>query len=215
MSDESLTGRERAVLFALMAVASEISNPELRARTGLDLTGPSRLKLNDLKLVESRTLGRSLAHELTDRGWARCRAIMSEPLPGRTDSGGKAMHAVFEGLDRFLRRANLQLADVFTVLPNDPDAYQPGEVIDVDARIRAAYAALTPEPGAWVRLAHLRRHLEEIVQADLDAALGRLNRASDVVIAPDSDQRRLTPEDRAAALRIGGEDKHLLMIEAR
>jgi hypothetical protein len=212
MPDESLTGRERAVLLALMAVATEISNPDLRQRTGLDLTGSSRLKLNDLKLVESRQVGRALVHELSDKGWARCRTLASESLPSRPDSGGKALRAVLAGLDRFLKRSNLQLADVFKPLPT-PDA-GPRDTADVDARVRAAYAALTPEPGAWIRLARLRRHLEDVVRADLDAALGRLNRASDVIIAPDSDQRRLNAEDRAAALRIGGEDKHLLMIEA-
>ena len=75
------------------------------------------------------------------------------------------------------------------------------------------YRELRPAPQAWVRLAHLRARLENVVQSDLDAALGRLNRASDVNLVSDADQRNLTPEDRVAAVKLGGEDKHLLMIE--
>jgi hypothetical protein len=78
--------------------------------------------------------------------------------------------------------------------------------------VRNAYAALAAEPGAWVALARLRPFFGDVPRADLDEALRRLNRAADVNIVPESNQKILTAVDIAAAIEIGGQDKHLLAI---
>lgn len=218
MPDQSLTARERAVLFVLMAEATEVSNPELRERVGYVLDGAPRRRLNEFKLVESRKVGRPFVHELTDDGWAWCRAAIAEPIALDTDINGRTLHAVLAGVQRFLDRSNQKLSDVFQPGPPAASLTNPApaavEPIDVDARIRAAYGQLSPGPGAGVSLARLRKHLEDVVHTDLDAALRRLNRTPGVTITADPDQRTLTAEDKAAALHIGGEDKHLLMIES-
>jgi hypothetical protein len=54
--------------------------------------------------------------------------------------------------------------------------------------------------------------LSDIPRKDLDAALEAVYQAPDVVITADSDERRLSPADRASAVRIGGMDKHLIRI---
>lgn len=69
---EDLSAKERAVLFALMSQAREISNPELEERAGFRLDGKERRRLNRSKLVDSRKAGRAYAHELTDAGWHWC-----------------------------------------------------------------------------------------------------------------------------------------------
>ena len=53
MHHDGLSGRERAVLFALLAAARKVSNAELAALIGIRLDGEMRRRLNDLKLVES------------------------------------------------------------------------------------------------------------------------------------------------------------------
>jgi hypothetical protein len=59
MQGEELSVKERAVLFALMGEAREVSNSELAERAGFRLDGKDRRRLND------RKVGRTYAHELT------------------------------------------------------------------------------------------------------------------------------------------------------
>ena len=65
MQGEDLSVKERAVLFTLMGEAREVSNSELAERAGFRLDGKERRRLNDRKLVDSRKVGRTYAHELT------------------------------------------------------------------------------------------------------------------------------------------------------
>lgn len=90
-----------------------------------------------------------------------------------------------------------------------------GSETDLVARIRAAYADLAREPGAWVSLTKLRPLLGDAPRADVDEALRQMNRMPDVNIVPESNQKALTPQDRDAAVNIGDQDKHLLWIGAR
>ncbi|MER6830800.1 hypothetical protein ABT352_32740 [Streptosporangium sp. NPDC000563] len=91
-----------------------------------------------------------------------------------------------------------------------PEAVTP-EV--VQARVRDAYQALAKEPGDWVSLTQLRDRLgADLPREQVDAALRRMNRMPDVNLVPDDNQKMLTREDRAAALHIGEQDKHLISI---
>lgn len=86
---------------------------------------------------------------------------------------------------------------------------------DASARIRAAYRLIAAEPGEFVRLAALRLELADLPRADVDAALDLMYRGQQINLIPQSNRRELTGTDQIAALRIGGEDKHLISIEPR
>lgn len=94
---------------------------------------------------------------------------------------------------------------------------EPGPVAtgDVEARIRSAYAQLAREPGSWVALADVRSRLDGVPRAEVDRVLRRMNRLPDVNLVPESNQKTLSAQDRAAAVNIGDQDKHLLSIGAR
>ena len=47
----------------------------------------------------------------------------------------------------------------------------------------------------------------------MDEELTRMISLPDVDLIPESNQKTLSPDDRAAAVRIGNQDKHLLRIE--
>ncbi|MBX6390890.1 MAG: hypothetical protein IRZ08_18190 [Frankia sp.] len=86
---------------------------------------------------------------------------------------------------------------------------------DIEARIRAAYRRLARRPGAAIRLAERRpRRGDGLDRAAVDEVLRALNRdpRSGVTVAPEEDQKVLTSADLRNAVRIGGQDKHLLMI---
>ena len=199
MPTDQLTLRERATLLALMAEARELTNAELRAVAGFTLDGRPRRRLNEQKLVTSRKVGRSFTHELTDDGWAWCREELAVRRPERAGYGGGALYALLAGLDRYLARSGLQLSD----------AFRP----DVEKQVRAAYARLG-RPGDWVALAQLREQLPDVPRPALDAELERLAALPGVHVRAASDQKALTEDDHAAAVRFGGDDRHLLMIEA-
>lgn len=203
---KELTPAESALLIVLMSEARPISNNELKERFKLTLTGASRVKLNDKKYVESSREGRGpYFHILGEQGWARCRRELNFDSPAARALGA-ALTALLAGVHRYLEHEGRSLADVFAPAP------PPIRGIDLPARIRDAYRELAPEPGGWVSLADVRIRIGGVSRADLDEALRQLERAPDVNIVPQSNQKALTAADQGAAVRIGGQDKHFLAI---
>ncbi|MFB4287772.1 hypothetical protein ACBI99_09060 [Nonomuraea sp. ATR24] len=209
MSDKALSLPEFSALVALAVEAREISNTELKARRGLSIDGKKRVKLNELKLVDSWKQGRGFAHVLTDAGWARLgEDLRAGRLPVFGGSSGVIARALLGWLPEFLERTDQRLADVFQPLEPQP----PGESADVEGRVRDAYTRLAASPGAWVSLTRLRALLGDVPREALDGTLTRMERLADVNLVPESNQKTLSPQDREAAVRIGEQDKHLLWI---
>ena len=212
MTPTDLTGTERAVLIVLMAESRPVANPELAA-LGPALDKPGRDKLNALGLIESERVKGRYVHELTDRGWALCRDIVAAGPPPRSTGPAKTLYTVLGALGRYLQRSEVSLAELFWPAEAETleDETPGGETLE--DRVRAAYARLAPRPGGWVRLAELRAALGD-ARGDVDTALTALSRAPGVSVIPEEDQKKLTPDDRAAAVMIGDRPKHLIAIEA-
>lgn len=107
-----------------------------------------------------------------------------------------------------------QKAEVSPPVPKSPeDAHTAAAPIPAGTRVRALYRDLAAtSPGGWVHLSELRSRLGDLPKAEFDAAVTLLNRDCDASVSPDSNQRGLTAADRAAAVRIGGEDRHMIRI---
>ncbi len=210
MTPTDLTGTERAVLIVLMAESRPVANPELAA-LGPALDKPGRDKLNALGLIESERVKGRYVHELTDRGWALCRDIVAAGPPPRSTGPAKTLYTVLGALGRYLQRSEVSLAELFW--PAETSEAETSQDRTLEDRVRVAYARLTPRPGGWVRLAELRAALDD-VRGDVDTALTALSRAPGVSVIPEEDQKKLTPDDRAAAVIIGDRPKHLIAIEA-
>jgi hypothetical protein len=86
---------------------------------------------------------------------------------------------------------------------------------DLEGRIRKLYAGLAPEPGGWVKHTDLRRKLGDVPGEVLDQAFRLLSQAEDVEMMPESNQKTLTEQDRRTAVRVGGQDTHLIAITSR
>lgn len=203
--------RQRSVLLILMAEAVEVANPDLLARWGLTLDGAARRQLNDMGLVASRKVGRSFAHELTDKGWRWCDDELTASVPPRAGSAGGALYAVLAGVGRYLQHAGLGLGEVFGPAAAAGPGPAPG---DVEARVRDAYRRVAGAGRDWVGLAEVRALLGDVPPEDVDAALSRLARQPDVRLAGEPNRKALTDADHAAAVQVGGEERHLLAIEA-
>ncbi len=195
-------------MFALMGEAREVSNSELAERAGFRLDGKERRRLNDRKLVDSRKVGRSYAHELTDAGWDWCATHSSEGPQAKVSSMEGALYAVLGGLARYLEYSEQSLADVFQ--QRAPESREKsGDIADL---ISAAYLRLASEPGKFVKLRELRAELSDVPRSELDPSLEGMYRAQQVNLVPQSNQQALTQADRESALRIGGEAKHMISI---
>lgn len=89
-----------------------------------------------------------------------------------------------------------------------------GKFAHVEDAIHHAVAHLAPEPGGYVRLADLRRHIgSHHSRSEVDNSLRMLNRKPGIVLTPESNQKILTAADRAAAVHFGGEDRHYISIQ--
>jgi urease accessory protein UreF len=200
VSDEKLSAQEHLALIALVVAAREVTNAELREIAGIELSGPPRRRLNELRLVETRKVGRSFRHLLTDRGARRCQDELAATRPPRSGSYGGVLFAVLDGLRRYGEQSGPRLGEIFTP--------------DVERMVRSAYRALAGgQAAAPVRLSALRERLTDVEDKLVDAELTRMADLPGVHLRAETNQQQLTEADRAAALRLGGEDRHNLQIE--
>lgn len=82
-------------------------------------------------------------------------------------------------------------------------------------RILAAYEALVSRPGGTIRLADLRAEIGVSDPEEVAATLLRLDRDRVIQLEPDPYRLGLTQADRECAVRLGGEDMHLLRVVIR
>jgi hypothetical protein len=208
---EKLTPTARAALLVLMATGRQISNNEMFEIAHFKLHGKDKNVLNDegwVKTDESRTPYR---HVLTTEGWKRCIEELVAEAPERAGGGPLvgALYAVLHGLDRHRKQTGASLNTIFQVNGTATSSQ------DTESLIRDAYRALAREPGGWVSLADLRERLRDMPRSELDTTLKAMISRPGVSIIPEADQSSLKERDREAAVRIGGEYKHLIAIEGR
>lgn len=217
--NDQLRPQHVTALIALMCAARAISNTELKELAGFSIDGDVRRTLNDLHLVDSNQERRNkpFVHELTDAGWKRCEVeLAGDRLPNSGHVGG-ALHMLMTGVHRFLEREHQRPAHVFqaesTMAAPVQEPTHAADATDIATDIAAAYRSLATKQGDWVRLAELRPLLDGTARDDVDRALKAMSRSGQANLAPDPDRKSLTAADRAAAIRIGGEDNHLLVVE--
>ncbi|GIH52931.1 hypothetical protein SAMN05421833_109249 [Microbispora rosea] len=243
MPDKPLSFSATCALLILMAEDREVSNPELKEKYGVTVTGKERTALNDGGFVTSRRTGRSFSHVLTDKGWHHASELVRDGIsaPG-TGFAAAAVKALVGNLQRHIDRSETSLAEIFgrvegpvsgvheSSMPEtteettaEPIAQQsiappPIERVpaseDVETLIRKAYAQLADRPNAWVSLTRLRPLLGDAPRNVVDAALRHMIGLPDVRLVPESNQKMLTDEDRGAAVVIGDQAKHLILIGA-
>jgi len=197
---------ERAAMIALMALNKETPNAELKRRYKLDVRKPARDKLNRAGLVQSRKLKRGYAHELTDAGWAWVVAELDKRPPDRPGSAGGALYALLNGLKVALDARGMLIQELFAPAVPRPA----GSLRD---RIRQAYRNLASRPWGWVELRDLRAQLGDWPRNEVDLEITRMFREKNANLTLHEDRRRITQADRAAALRLGVEDMHLIGME--
>lgn len=205
---ENYKDPERAALLVLMLHGGEMPNAILRKEYGVELSPSGRKKLNDAGLLESTEASRRIFHKITRNGENWCEKELTDvEVPQGKGALVNVAFEVLRCLARHLRARNVRLIDVIRA---------PGEEIlpgSLEDAIRRIYKELSSKPQDWVRLAHLRPKLDGAKKDEVDQTLLGMQKSGLVHLSPDSDRLALTEADHAAAIRVGKEDKHLVLIE--
>ena len=217
MPQKELTVAQRSTLLALMIKAGTAPRTFLAdtVKISLDKAKREDLAAQGLILVTEKPL----VLELTEKGWGRAIQELGAGVPPRGGALGGTLYLLLDFLRGYLQRNDLAAADFFAASapPRAAAAETTSAEIadfDIETQIRKAYDGLAPKPGAYVMLEDLRGGLPGTAPAEVDAALRRLDKADDIHLIPESNQKVLTPGQRAAAIRIGNQDMHLLAVRA-
>jgi hypothetical protein len=198
---ERYTPSARAALLRLRLENREIPNPELIQQYKIRLTPADRKGLNDDGLLESPKVNGRMVHRITDKGIDWCMTDLREGEP--PSRSGPYTRASAEVLHRSLRYLHERgLLD---------EALRSG--VDLESLIRTVYLDLSVGPQDWIRLARIRPKLNGAGKSDVDDVLLKMMKTGTVHLAPDSNRKVLTDADHEAAIRVGGEDKHLIAME--
>lgn len=214
MANTPLSIPEKSALLALLMIGQSASNREIKDSYGFAIEKTVRESLLDQKLIEaeqSKAHKNGWVHELTEAGWKRCREQFADASPSGVQRKDRLLYGVLQWVDRGFVKNGLELADMYR--EQEPESDQ-GVESTVDERILAAYHRLVSDPGAWVGLAELRGALPDVEAPEFDAAVHRVAELPSVFLTPEMNQKLLTDADRAAAVRLGGEAKHLLSVKA-
>ncbi|MEU7477794.1 hypothetical protein AB0A63_17545 [Lentzea sp. NPDC042327] len=214
MANEPLSIPEKSALLALLMIGRSASNPEILDSYGFTIERTVRESLVDQKLIEaeqSKAHRNAWVHELTEVGWKRCREQLADASPAGVQRKDRLLYGVLQWVDRIFVKHGLELADAYTEWEAEADREIESTV---DERILSAYHRLVSDPGAWVGLAELRGALPDVEAPEFDAAVHRVAELPSVFLTPEMNQKLLTDADRAAAVRLGGEAKHLLSVKA-
>jgi hypothetical protein len=195
MADD-LTPADYAFLILLQIEGRDISNSDLDKAHGVRLIGKEYARLKQHGYVDSHKVGSTYWLQLSEGG----AKLLGDRITISADGAKKTKETPLWAA----------LSALHAVQVGRPRGAQ-----GLEQRIRAAYAELATSPGAWVSLTRLRPSLDDVPKAELDKALERLLDAPDVELEPEDNQKTLKVEDRRAAVRIGGEDRHLLAIGMR
>lgn len=167
---------------------------------------------------------------LTDHAWSWAADNLGTALTINTNAGTAILHGWLTRLDAYMRTQNVALADILgPQRPRRSDDETPAETpaetppaappstrpADQAARARIRAACLDLAGGALntrVLLRDLRAKLPDIDRATLDAALKRMEQDDEVSLMPLDNRIEIGEADRAAALHVGREPRHIVWV---
>lgn len=206
MPEPELTSVQRFVLLTLMINAAPLPYKAVKN----SLTAARRTELKDWKYIEVSDVPMTL--ELTQTGHDRAVSELAGEQPPRSGPAGLTLVAALGFVENLIKRTGIAPQDLFRFRTAALSGVIPPPESNLEDRIRSAYSTLSGRPGDYVMLEDLRQALPDVRRADLDSALVELNRHREVSLIPESNQKVLTDTQRAAAVSIGNQFKHLIAI---
>lgn len=207
------TPQQTLLLWKLIAEGGQFQ-PDIKPAVGpKDRAALLRDKLIDVDKRRKGGKGRAIIYlDATDTGWAWAADHLDAPLPAQTQSAGPILQAWLTKLKAYLDRTGTPLAAILSGRAQlEPLAT--GAPEEIEAQIQSAYLAATG--GRWserARLSAMRPLLNGIPRDTLDAKLRAMQRAKLLVLYRLDNPREIEPADRDAAISIGGEPVHIVLM---
>lgn len=211
MSDE-LKPISLLVMWLLASRGGEAPLKDLGVRVDYEYRKP--LMAKGFLSEERRGNGKLLT--LSDSGWYHLSMHMDAPIGSKSAAvAGAVLQNVLAALNRLMNDRDIRLSEVFAPPANAAERPPPAE----GASGGEAYAMWSRLDGLWsslqdadesIGLDKARGAFPEMSRHAFDANLMALQRMRKIVINPHDDPERVTPELRAAALRVGDRDMHFI-----
>lgn len=175
--------------------------------------------------IRTTKRGRANVIEVTDKGWDAGGAALHALLPEDVEGASAVLRAVLERLSAYMAAREIALADLLGPQGGPSSTSGPAigsgfgarggeEASNLPARIRAAYLDVTGgRLNTRALLKNLRPHLSDVSEAVLDAALKAMQTEGAARLYRIDNRAEITEADRAAAVEIAGEPRHILWIE--
>jgi hypothetical protein len=213
VGDLALSKMQTLILWALLAKTGSASAlKEIKP----DVKKADREALVSAGLVVCEKRGRDLWLIMTDDGRAWAANHLDADLPTHCPAASVVLQGWLTQLKTFMEVRNVGLTDVLNAQQAADAQPQPRSLAypDIRQNIRKAYLQLTR--GRFNTRAHLRDirlKLKNIAREALDEALMRMQREQEASLYQLDNRIEITEADRAAAIYIGREPRHLLWIE--
>lgn len=183
-----------------------------KAKPGVDRKRLVPLLEAGLIVLEKR--GRANHIVLTDRAWQWAEENLDAPF-STTTSVTIALRGLLPRLKHYLQQSGTPLAELLGAVEAAEEAAEPSAVgtASIDDAIRDAYLALSG--GRWeiaVGIGHLRERLGVWTREEQDEALLRMQSERRLVLYPNENPLDIDDVDRAAALYLGGDPRHLVYM---
>lgn len=185
-----------------------------KAKPGVD---KKKLKpVLDAGLIVLEKRGRANHLVLTDRAWQWAEEHLDAEFSPRANAT-PALAGILPRLKNYLKQTGTPLAELLSAeeaaVEDAVEAPAPAQV-SIDESIRRAYLARSGH--RWevrVRLAQLREDLGAYAREEQDRALLRMQSEGRLVLYRLDDPQDTFEADRAAALYLGGDPRHLVYMK--
>ena len=196
--------KKALAMWGLLSQGGQASGGKLKPR----IDPAERIALAQAGLLEVVKVGRALRLTVTDKGWDWAERNLNAPLPENV-SGAAILQSWLTRLRAFLRARDYRLSEFFAA-PDDTE--MPPDHAELRERIRSAYCEVGGGFNRRVLLRDLRKKLADVDRARVDFVLMEMLRDEQASLMQLDYRPDVSDEDRAAALQIGSEPRHIIWI---
>lgn len=167
-------------------------------------------------LVAEIREGRTKRLSLTDAGWHYLATHMTDSIKTMSAAtSAEVLQGMLATVCRYMQGAGINLAELLSpAVTAEPDVVEPTrKAPDSDDelwnRLSRSWRRLQ-EADDGIRLETLRAECADLPRERLDKALLEWQKQGKIVIYPYDDGERVTPEAKAAALKVNGRELHVI-----
>jgi len=212
-----LSPKQSFVLWSLLISGDEPMMSKVKPK----LSPTERKTLLEAGLISLEKRGQATHIVLADKAWAWASENYEVEFPSRTTAAVPILQSLIQVMGKGLQAHQLSLAEFLVPQESPEEAFEePDEEVNntqnaiasLENKIREAYAQIY-QGGVGVRLSDLRQGLGAFPRQEVDDMLRQMQLERRLVLMGMDDPQAIAPEDKAAAIDIGGESCHIVYLK--